>query len=121
MRGSTFVALSLVAAFLSPGRLSAHEGPKVMGTVAVIDASHLEVKDKAGNTVSIALTAETKYRKTGATATAPARAATAADVKVGQRVAVRVTHEGDKMTAMEVMLGVMESRHPQDKPQEHQD
>jgi hypothetical protein len=104
----------LAAALAIPGRLLAHEGHKVVGTVTVVDASHLEVKDKDGTTVSITLTAETKYRKPGATAKAPAQAAAAADVKVGQRVAVSVTNEGQKMTASEVLLGVVES-----EPHEH--
>lgn len=114
----TVTALLLVAG-LMPGLLLAHEGHKVMGTVTAVDASHLEVKDKAGKTVSIALTAETKYRKPGATATAPAQAAAAADVKVGQRVVVSVKEEGEKMTATEVMLGAAEKPHPHSEPQQH--
>jgi hypothetical protein len=35
-------------------------------------------------------------------------------VKVGQRVAISVTHEGQKITASEVLLGVVES-----EPHEH--
>lgn len=120
MKRSLFVGLSLAAALVIPGRLPAHEGHKVMGTVTAVDASQLEVKDKAGKTVSIVLTAETKYRKPGATAAAPAQAAAAADVKVGQRVVVSVKEEGEKMTATEVMLGAAESAHPHDKPHEHQ-
>jgi len=120
MKRSMFVGLSLATALVIPGRLLAHEGHKVVGTVTVVDASHLEVKDKAGKTVSIALTADTKYRKQGATATAPSQAAAAADVKVGQRVVVSVKEEGEKMTATEVMLGVVETAHPHDKPDAHQ-
>jgi len=120
MKRSMFVGLSLGAALAIPGWLLAHEGHKVMGSVTAVDASHLEVKDKAGKTVSIALTADTKYRKQGATATAPSQAAAAADVKVGQRVVVSVKEEGEKMTATEVTLGAAESARPHDKPHEHQ-
>ena len=114
MKRNIVVGLLLAAALVIPGRLLAHEGHRVVGTVTVVDASHLEVKDKAGKTVSIALTADTKYRKAGATAAAPAQAAAAADLKANQRVAVSVTHEGQKMTATEVMLGVVETAHPHD-------
>jgi len=120
MKREIVVGLSLAAALAVPGRLLAHEGHKVVGTVTAVDASHLEVKGKDGKVVSIAVTAETKYRKPGATAKAPALAAAAADVKVGQRVAVSVTHEGEKMTATEVMLGVVDSAHSHEKPHEHQ-
>ena len=119
MNRNTLAVLSLSAALAFPGTLLAHEGHKVMGTVTAVDASHLEVKDKAGKTVSIALTAETKYRKPGATAGAPAQAAAAADVKVGQRVVVSVTEEGEKMTATEVMLGAAEKAHEHDAPHQH--
>jgi hypothetical protein len=76
----------------------------------------VELKDQAGKTVSIALTSETKYRKHGATAAADAGAA---DLKVGQRVAVSVTHEGEKMTATEVVLGAAQAPPAKEKPHEH--
>ena len=119
MNRNTLAVLSLAAALTLPGRLLAHEGHKVMGTVTAVDVSHLEVKDKAGKIVSIAMTAETKYRKPGATAGALAQAAAAADVKVGQRVVVSVTEEGEKMTATEVMLGPAEKAHEHDAPHQH--
>lgn len=120
MKRSMFVGLFLAVALVIPGRLLAHEGHKVMGTVTAVDASHVEVKDKEGKIVSIALTTETKYRKPGAKATAPAQSAVAADVKVGQRVVVSVKEDGEKMTATDVMLGAAESARPHDKPHEHQ-
>jgi hypothetical protein len=112
------VGLSLAAALLFSGRLQAHEGHKVMGTVTAVDASHVELKDQAGKTVSIALTSETKYRKHAAAGTASADAA-AADLKVGQRVAVSVSHEGEKMTATEVVLGTAQNPPAKEKPHEH--
>jgi hypothetical protein len=119
-RSIVVVGLLLAVALVMPVPLQAHQGHKVVGIVTGIDASHLEVKDRAGKTVSISLTADTKYRKPGATAGASAQSAGAADVKVGQRVAVSVMHEGEKMTATEVTLGVEGSGGGQGKPHAQQ-
>lgn len=99
MRSAAVVlSLTLIAAF--PAWLSAHEGHahKVMGTVAGIDATHIEVDATDGKKVSVLVTPETKYLK----GKAPAGAA---DVKVGQRVVVTFAEEGGKKTAKEVLLG----------------
>lgn len=98
MRKAT-VVLSVVAVAFA-GRLAAHEGHahKVMGTVAVVDATHLEIDATDGQKLSILLTPETKYLK-GQTKVA------AADVRVGQRVVVTVVEEGGKKRAKEVLLG----------------
>jgi hypothetical protein len=109
------VLAAVLAVFGGLQGLQAHEGHKVMGTVTAIDADHLELKDQAGKTVSIALTGETKYRKLGAAGAASTQAAVA-DVKAGQRVSVSVTHEGDKMTATEVVLGSAPSAPAKEKP-----
>ena len=118
MRRSVIVGLISIAG-LMPGYLMAHEGHKVMGTVTAFDANQLEVKDQGGKTVSIALAAETRYSKPGATAAAPAQGAAAADLKVGQRVVVSVKEEGAKMTATEVMLGAVEKPHAHGEPHQH--
>ncbi len=99
MRNAAVVLLLMSTAAL-PGWLSAHEGHphKVMGTVAAIDATHIEVDATDGKKVSILVTSETKYRKGTATAGA-------ADVKVGQRVVVTFAEGGGKKTAKEVLLG----------------
>ena len=60
------VAGLLLAAGLMPGFLLAHEGHKVMGTVTAVDANRVEVKDKDGKTVSIALTTATKFMRPAA-------------------------------------------------------
>jgi hypothetical protein len=74
----------------------AHGGAThVMGTVVTLDAEHVVVKTKDGKTLSILLTKETKYRKGKATATD-------ADLKVGARVVVEATGEGDTLTASEI-------------------
>ena len=97
-RAAVVVPLVCVAAF--PGWLAAHEGHahKVMGTVAVVDATHLEIDAKDGTRVSILLIPETRYlkEKTPVTAT---------EVKVGQRVVVTMAEAAGKKTAKEVLLG----------------
>ena len=65
MKRNTVAGLLLIAG-LMPVFLLAHEGHKVMGTVTAVDANKLELKDKDGKTVSIALTAATKYLRPGA-------------------------------------------------------
>lgn len=118
MKRSTVAGLLLIAG-LMPGFLLAHEGHKVMGTVTAIDANQMEVKDKDGKTVSIALTPTTKYLRPAANSGARPQPASLADVKVGQRVVVAVTEEGEKMTAKEVTLGAAEKPHPQSEPHQH--
>ena len=91
------VALSLALA----GTLRAHGGfTHVLGTVMAVDATHVEVKTKAGKTVSVKLTEATKFSKDGA-------AAAAKDVQVGQRVAVEAKGHADALEASEVKLGVV--------------
>ena len=91
------VALSLALA----GTLRAHGGyTHVMGTVTAMDATHVEVKTKAGKTVSVKLTEATRFTKDGA-------AAAAKDMLVGQRVSVEAKPKGDALEASEVKLGVM--------------
>ncbi len=98
------VVLSVVILAAFAGRLWAHPGHehKALGTVAVVDRSHIEIKTKDGKTVSLQLDAETKYMN-GKTAAA------VADVKVGQRVAVTYVEKNEKDVAKEVLLGVTET------------
>jgi hypothetical protein len=76
-----------------------------MGTVTAVDASHVEVKTRAGKVVSVTLTDATKYTKAGA-------AAAAKDVEVGQRVSVEAKPKGEGLEASEVKLGVMTKAAP---------
>jgi ribosomal protein S1 len=69
--------------------------PHVMGTVKALDAQQIVVQTKEGKTISIHLNEATKYRKEKATATR-------ADLKVGDRVVVHATSEGDTLTASEI-------------------
>lgn len=74
----------------------AHGGvPHVMGTVVTLDAQRVEVKTKAGKTISVRLNSETKYRK------GKARAA-GADLWVGDRVVIEATGQEDTLTADEI-------------------
>jgi hypothetical protein len=84
----TLAVLSAAAILALPGRLLAHEGHvhKVMGTVAVVDAAHIEVDTTEGKKVSHPLTKDTKYLKGKAPAVA-------ADVKVGARVVLSVVEK----------------------------
>lgn len=102
------VVLAAIATFVSAGELFAHEGHahKVMGTVAVIDASHIEVATKEGKKESFLLTKETKYLKGKA-------AAVAADVKVGARAVVSVIEKDGKKLVTEVLLGEEKEGHDQ--------
>ena len=100
------LAMALSALLAVAGPLFAHGGyTHVMGTVTAIDATHVEVKTKAGKVVSVKLTEATKYTKEGA-------AATAKDVQVGQRVSVEAKPKGEDLEASEVKLGVMAKAAP---------
>ena len=74
----------------------AHGGEThILGTVTALDAQHVVVKTKEGQTLSIRVTQKTKYRE-GETA------ATGADLKVGDRVYVEAARDGDTLTASEI-------------------
>ena len=99
----------LAALWLSAGLATAHEGHehKAMGTVAAVDAKHIEVADKDGKKASIQLTPETKYQH-------GTMAAEASHVAVGQRVVVvYVMNEKDKTNvARQVLIGMPDKAAP---------
>jgi hypothetical protein len=98
--------MALLAVMILSAPLFAHGGfTHVMGTVTAMDATHVEVKTRAGKTVSVKLTEATKFTRSGA-------AAAAADMKVGERVAVEAKGHADALEAAEVKLGVMEKAAP---------
>lgn len=86
--------LSVFVLLVTALPLLAHEGHqhKVMGNVAVIDQTHIEVNVKnEGYPVSVQLNLNTKYQKGD-------EPAVLADVKVGQKVVVTYSEdEGQKM------------------------
>jgi len=93
------VVAGIMAAMAWPAGVRAHEGHahKVMGTVAVLDATHIEVDTKDGKKESYALSKDTKYLK----GKVPALAA---DVKVGARVVLSVVGKEGKRTVTEVVM-----------------
>jgi hypothetical protein len=96
--------LSLSLALGSAERLVAHEGHvhKLMGVVAGIDATSIEVADaKDGKKTKLALTPATRFVRDKAQAVAT-------DVKVGQRVVVSYVEEDGVKKVEEVALGVVE-------------
>jgi hypothetical protein len=100
-----------IAAFLAvAGVARAHEGHdhKVMGKVAAVSASQIQVETADGKKVTAALTAETKYSRDKA-------AAAQADVKVGERVVIVVVEEKGVQRAKQVLLGAA----PAEKPKAH--
>jgi hypothetical protein len=111
MRKAAVVPFLFVILPAFAGRLSAHSGHehKALGTVAAVDATHLEVKTRDGKTVVVQLTAETKYWKAEA-------AATLADVKVSERVAITYIEKDEKYQAREVRLGVVEKKQSSPPP-----
>lgn len=96
--------LSLAAAFAAalalPALASAHEGHahKVMGTVTAVTASAIAVKTPKGESVSVSVGADTKFRK-------GPEAGTLADVAVGTRIVVSFTEEGGVKKASLVRVG----------------
>ncbi|MFQ5720743.1 MAG: hypothetical protein ACE5IK_14485, partial [Acidobacteriota bacterium] len=91
---TVFLVLGVV-----PGIIRAHEGHdhKVMGTVVSVAADRLEVEKKDGDTVSVALDEETRYRR-------GREVVGIADVKAGERVVVTIVEKAGKDTARDVML-----------------
>src|SRR5262245_18474476 len=97
--GKTLSVMLSIATLLVAATLFAHGGlVHTMGTVAAVDANHIEVKTQDGATVSIQLTGDTKYLK----GKAPAKAS---DVSVGMRVMVESKKDREKLVAAEVKLG----------------
>jgi hypothetical protein len=101
------MSLAVAAALLGgPATLAlAHPGHahKVMGTVAVVNGNHVEVKDAAGKVTMHMLDAKTKIKR--GKATVPA-----SDIKVGDRIVVSTVESKDASgkavaTVTEVLLG----------------
>ncbi len=80
-----------------------------MGTVAVVDASHVEIDTKDGKKVSVVLNKETKCLR-GKTS------ATAADIKVGDRIVVTAVEKGHKEIAREILLAPKDKDSFTEKP-----
>lgn len=75
----------------------------VLGTIMVIDATHVDVKTLKGQTVSAHLTEATHYRVKG-------KAGSPSVPQVGDRVVIDVTRTGDVLTATEIQFAKLENK-----------
>ena len=81
--------------FFVAAPLFAHgTGKHVMGTASAVETNRLEVKTKEGKDVTVRLTPDTRFRRSGS--------GTSAKPQIGDRVAAEVTENGDALTAVEV-------------------
>lgn len=90
-------ALAIFALLLMSGAAFAHPNHKVMGTVTMVAADHVMIKDKAGKEHTIKLAKTTKVTKNK-------KAMKAADIKVGTRVVVTAVSDND-LTAKVIEVG----------------
>lgn len=77
-------------------------GQHVLGTVAAIDASHIEVTTPKGGNVTVRVTQNTRYRSQSVTGTDGLP-------KPGDRVVIEVTKDGDVLIATEVRFASAKS------------
>ncbi|HLV85866.1 MAG TPA: DUF5666 domain-containing protein [Candidatus Sulfotelmatobacter sp.] len=70
----------------------------VMGTVSKVDGMNIIVKTQDGSLKTVMVTDETKYLKSGSSATLE-------DVKVGDRVVIHAKKMDDMLHATEVKIG----------------
>ncbi len=90
---------------LASGVAFAHGGLEhVMGTVARMTSTSLDVKTVAGKTTTVTVDAATKWVR-GAAAVTPK------DVKPGDRVVIHAKAAEGKLTAVEVALGTASANH----------
>ena len=77
-------------------------GKHVMGVASAVEADRLEVKTKEGKDVTVRLTPDTQFRRSGA--------GTSAKPQVGDRVAAEVMEEGNALTAVEVRFATPQAK-----------
>lgn len=90
----TSVTLGLL---LMGGVALAHPNHKVMGTVTMVAADHVMLKDKAGKEHTIKLAKTTKVTRNK-------KAMKAGDIKVGTRIVVTAVSDSD-LTAKSIEVG----------------
>jgi hypothetical protein len=91
---SRFLAATILAA-----TALAHGGfEHVMGTVSKVSAQSVTVTTAAKKNVEVGINAKTTYTKAD-------KAATAADMKVGDRVVIDATEVNEALTAASVKIG----------------
>ena len=84
---------------LAGGVALAHPNHKVMGTVTMVAADHVMVKDKTGKEHTIKLARTTKVTRNK-------KAMKAADIPVGARIVVTAVSDSD-LTAKTIEVGVV--------------
>jgi preprotein translocase subunit YajC len=92
---------TILGLFLLSGLALGHEGERhIMGKVIAVSDNSITVETagKEPKTVTVAITAQTKFVKSGA-------AASVKDLKVGDRVVIHADMKGDKLEAHEVRFG----------------
>ena len=96
MRSKTNIIAFILALVLGQsGMLLAHgTGKHVMGTASEVQADRMEVKTKEGKDVTVRLTPDTQFRRSGA--------GSSAKPQIGDRVAAEVLEDQDTLTAVEV-------------------
>lgn len=92
---------AFVLSLLAPVQTLAHPGHdhKIMGTIAVVDATHIVVKTTEGKESSIQLMATTAYKKGKAKGQQ-------SDLKVGLRVVVNAGAGEEPLKAKEVQYSL---------------
>jgi hypothetical protein len=87
----------ILAIFLSTAVVvHAHgSGQHVLGTVTAIDAHHVDVRTPKGGTVSVKLTAQTRFKQKG-------NAKSVEPPSVGDRVVIEASKDNKVLTAIEV-------------------
>jgi Domain of unknown function (DUF5666) len=92
---------TILGIFLLSGLALGHEGERhIMGKVTAISANSITVETaaKEPKTVTVAITAQTKFANSGATASVK-------DLKVGDRVVIHAKENGKKTEATLVSFG----------------
>ena len=102
--------IALIAVFLIMGTdlksvpiaIAHGTGKHVMGVASAVEADRLEVKTKDGKDVTVRLTPDTQFRRSGA--------GTSPKPQIGDRVAAEVMEEGNTLTAVEVRFATPQAK-----------
>lgn len=95
VKGRAILTIGIMIALLT-GFAFAHGGEThIMGTVAEISQSTVTITAAGDKKVIVTFDSKTRFEKSGA-------AATAQDLKVGDRVVIHAKKDGDKVVASEV-------------------
>ncbi len=87
--------VALIALLLSTLVWAHGTGVHVLGTVAETAADHLTIRVPSGDTVTIKVTAKTRYRTKKGTTPKP---------QVGDRVVIEAAKEGDALVGVDVQF-----------------